>query len=429
LTDLNGITGKSGSGSRLQMFGGGTVNANDCAKFDASGNVLSAGGPCGSGGGGSSPTLTPVAFSATPTFPITNTTQGFTLTLNGPVTSSTFSGVPSDGQEVWFRICQDGAGGHPLAYPASMTGADTIDATANACTSQLFKYIAASAHYVAITAGKSDNSTPGLVTSTGALGLPTAPDTLVGVGAVQTLTNKTLTSPIITGATKGDIYCANGSGTLIRLGVGNDTNVLTADSSQTCGVKWAPASGGGAGTTVSPKVWYPLGKPEYTAGAQTSFTPGAANGGRRWMFNVWGSTVSFAKSYVYVQNGAPAKFASFAVYNSAGTSKLCEAIPFSIAASNLFVAATWSSTCSLSPGVYMFVTTADSTAPLFPAYATNTGLSFEDDASLALNLSSAVSGGGCVSTGTGSSIAFAANISACAWVQDSAGAGIVGMGN
>jgi hypothetical protein len=37
---------KQGSGSKFQLFGGGSVSANDCAKFDASGNVVSNGGTC-----------------------------------------------------------------------------------------------------------------------------------------------------------------------------------------------------------------------------------------------------------------------------------------------------------------------------------------------------------------------------------------------
>ncbi len=156
----------------VQMSGGGTVNANDCAKFDAGGNLISAGAPCGSGGTGGTPVLTPVTFSATPTFLIANTTQGFTLTLTGAVTSSTFSGTPADGQEVWFRICQNGSGGHAFAYPASVTGGDAIDTAASACTSQLFKYIAVSATYAAVTAGMSDNITPGLTTNSGTLNLP-----------------------------------------------------------------------------------------------------------------------------------------------------------------------------------------------------------------------------------------------------------------
>jgi hypothetical protein len=41
----------AGNGAAVQAFGGGTANANDCAKFDASGNIVSAGSPCSSGGG------------------------------------------------------------------------------------------------------------------------------------------------------------------------------------------------------------------------------------------------------------------------------------------------------------------------------------------------------------------------------------------
>lgn len=41
---------KQGTGSKLQTFGGGVVSANDCAKFDATGAIVSAGAACGSGG-------------------------------------------------------------------------------------------------------------------------------------------------------------------------------------------------------------------------------------------------------------------------------------------------------------------------------------------------------------------------------------------
>jgi len=47
LTDLSGITGKQGGGSIVQTFGGGATAAGECAKFDASGNIISAGAPCG----------------------------------------------------------------------------------------------------------------------------------------------------------------------------------------------------------------------------------------------------------------------------------------------------------------------------------------------------------------------------------------------
>ena len=46
ISDLQGIAGKQGNGSALQMFGGGATTAGDCATFDANGNVVSVGTPC-----------------------------------------------------------------------------------------------------------------------------------------------------------------------------------------------------------------------------------------------------------------------------------------------------------------------------------------------------------------------------------------------
>ncbi len=50
--------------------------------------------------------------------------------------------------------------------------------------------------------------------------------------------------------TKGDIYVRDGNGDLIRLPVGSNTQVLTADSTVTAGVKWAAGGGGGSSNNL-----------------------------------------------------------------------------------------------------------------------------------------------------------------------------------
>ncbi len=50
--------------------------------------------------------------------------------------------------------------------------------------------------------------------------------------------------------TKGDLVVATGADTASKLAVGSNGQVLTADSTQTTGIKWAPAAGGMAADTL-----------------------------------------------------------------------------------------------------------------------------------------------------------------------------------
>jgi hypothetical protein len=98
----------------------------------------------------------------------------------------------------------------------------------------------------AVTAGTglTGGGTSGAVT----LSIDTA--TTVDLATAQTLTNKTLTSPALTTPTistidaKGDLLAGTADNTIGRRSVGANGTVLTADSAEATGMKWASPAGG-----------------------------------------------------------------------------------------------------------------------------------------------------------------------------------------
>ena len=73
--------------------------------------------------------------------------------------------------------------------------------------------------------------------------------TVTTLTGTQTLTNKTLTSPVLTTPSisnidaKGDLLAGTADNTIGRLAVGANGTVLTADSAEATGMKWANAGG------------------------------------------------------------------------------------------------------------------------------------------------------------------------------------------
>jgi len=90
--------------------------------------------------------------------------------------------------------------------------------------------------------GLSGGGTSGAVT----LSINTA--TTADLTTAQTLTNKTLTSPVLTTPSisnidaKGDLLAGTADNTISRLAVGANNTVLTADSAEATGMKWATST-------------------------------------------------------------------------------------------------------------------------------------------------------------------------------------------
>jgi len=196
------------------------------------------GGSSGGGGGGTT-AYTTVSFSSTPTFTVTASTsiQDFQITLTGNVTSSTLSlASATSGQDIGFKICQDATGGRSFVWPANVINPGILLTTASVCNKQIFRYDGTNA--VAFGVMTDDSATPGIVTPTGTLLLPTGNDTLAGLAANNafTGTNSFLqgialgsSPPALTAGTGG--AQAPGEGTAPSVGPASGVDVCYADSS------------------------------------------------------------------------------------------------------------------------------------------------------------------------------------------------------
>jgi hypothetical protein len=83
-------------------------------------------------------------------------------------------------------------------------------------------------------------------------------DNAAGMWVPDTATGGSGIAPSLLDA-KGDLIVASADDTPARLAVGTDGYVLTADSAEALGVKWAAASGGTSGPLVAPAEYDPVG--------------------------------------------------------------------------------------------------------------------------------------------------------------------------
>ena len=186
--------------------------------------------------------------------PVDLGSQSVTVTL--PV-------APADKTQVGVKVVTAGTG-HSLTVAAS--GSDVFDKTAGPTTKAyslvgqgaVFQYKASGAiwyllsdhtpladldaRYVASVSNADSTITLG--------GTATAPTIAVSTATLAAKADDSAVWHNSLFTTKGDLIAASGANLPVRLGVGSNGQVLTADSAQPLGVKWS-ATGSGTGTVTS----------------------------------------------------------------------------------------------------------------------------------------------------------------------------------
>jgi len=124
--------------------------------------------------------------------------------------------------------------------------------------------------------GSADVPTTPAANAAAAAAQTAAGNAATAAAAAQSTADAAIPKSVVT--TKGDLLLASGAGSVARLGVGSDTQVLTADHTATNGIKWAtPAAGGSTRQTNVPEPGYYglkgyTGDPQWMQNVQSVFS-------------------------------------------------------------------------------------------------------------------------------------------------------------